>query len=493
MPGIENLPQTIVTAPGALRLARGLRLACGVTETAIVLIVAGSALAFGSVHPFAYRALWVACGLVGLLWTTRGLVARALRAYTGPRVFAFAPNGRSLHTEPGRDAEGWSFDLSRPLLPRAPLLWPGLAFALWVTLQLVPWRGQTLSTSATLRGLAFVVSFGLLHLAAATTLADAGARRRLRRFLAWFGFALSLFALVQLSLGWHAIYGLFVPREGGNPMGPFVNRNHFAGYLLLLLPTALALLARALWAYRSRTSAAHPARRRLIALGGPEGIDLVYAALPVLAMVAALLASISRGAILALVLSLAVVLLAGRRSSRIAMAGMVAAFVAMGLTWFGLERLGDRFAALPDNAPGRAQVWRASIERMDGRWLTGSGFNTFEVHLSRVPAWRLPANATPWPDGVRAAFESGARVGHRYEGSDWYREAHNDYVQVLVETGLPGLAIALWAAWSVLRRTASHRWVFGALLAMLLHALVEFDFQIPALPALFVVLAGWRR
>jgi O-antigen ligase len=84
-------------------------------------------------------------------------------------------------------------------------------------------------------------------------------------------------------------------------------------------------------------------------------------------------------------------------------------------------------------------------------------------------------------------------VGHRYTGTDWYREAHNDYVQVLVESGLPGLAIALWAAWSALRRNASHRWVFGALLAMLLHALVEFDFQIPALPALFVVLAGWKR
>ena len=477
-----------------MRLARALRLACVATEGAIVLIVAGSALAFGSVHPFAYRPLWIACGALGVLWSARAILARMLRDHIGPRTFAFAANGRSLRTEPDRETNGWSFDLSRPIVPRAPLLWPGLAFLAWAGAQLVPWRGSPISLSpeATLRGLAFVASFLVLHLAAAATLADAGARRRLRRFLAWFGFALALFALVQLSLRSRAIYGVFEPREGGNPMGPFVNRNHFAGYLLLLIPTALALLARALWAFRSRIPV-RAARHHLVALGTPEGIRVVYASLPVLAMIAALVASITRGALLALALSLAVVLLAGRRGRRVTMAAMVVAFVAMGLAWFGLDRLGDRFAALPDNAPGRTRVWRESIERMDGRWLTGSGFNTFEVHLSRVGPWRLPAGATPWPDEVRTLFETGARVGHRYAGSDWYREAHNDYVQVLVETGVPGLAIALWAAWSVLRRTAAHRWVFGALLAVLLHAAVEFDFQIPALPVLFVVLAGWKR
>jgi O-antigen ligase len=274
-------------------------------------------------------------------------------------------------------------------------------------------------------------------------------------------------------------------------MGPFVNRNHFAGYLLLLIPTAIAVLARALWAWRERTPS-RP-RHRGVALGTPEGIAVLYASIPVLAMIAALVASTSRGAILALALSLTVALVFGRRGRRVVLAAMVAAFIAMGLAWFGLERLADRFAAMPDNAPGRTRVWRESIERMDGRWLTGSGFNTFEVHLSRVAPWRLPAGATPWPDEVRGPVESGARVGYRYEGTDWYREAHNDYVQVLVETGLPGLAIALWAAWAVLRRTAGHRWVFAALLAMLLHAFVEFDFQIPALPVLFVVLAGWKR
>ena len=271
-----------------------------------------------------------------------------------------------------------------------------------------------------------------------------------------------------------------------------MNRNHLAGYLLLLAPMALGSLARALWAWRERAGA-RGGKRHLLALNTPEGTALVYACLPALAAIAALLATTSRGAILAFLVSLVTALFARRRGGRGAILAMAVAFLAMGLTWFGLERLGDRFSAIPDNAPGRTRVWSDALARMDGRWLTGAGLNAFEAHLSRVPAWRLPEGATPWPDEARASFESGARVGFRFQGSDWYREAHNDYLQVLVESGVPGLLIALWAAAAALYRVAPSRWVFAALLGMLLHALVEFDFQIPALPVLFVVLAAWRR
>jgi O-antigen ligase len=483
-----------VTDPAALGQARALRLVCWTQEAALLLIVAGSALAFGSVHPFAYRPLWTACAFAGGLVLVRAGLAHALRAYLGRRAFAFAGNGRSLRSEPGRDA-GWSFDLARPLLPRGPLLLPGLAFLAWSALQLAPWPGRgawSVAPDATVRGLAFVASLLALHTAAAATLGDGDARRRMRRALAWFGGVLALGALAQLSTGTRAIYGLFTPQEGGTPAGPFVNRNHLAGYLLLLAPMALGYLARALWAWRERAGG-RGGTRRVLALHTPEGTALVYACLPALAAIAALLATTSRGAILAFVLSLATALLARRPRGRGAMLAMAVAFLAMGLTWFGLERLGDRFSAIPDNAPGRTRVWSDALARMDGRWLTGAGLNAFEAHLSRVPAWRLPEGATPWPDEAREPFESGARVGFRFQGSDWYREAHNDYLQVLVESGVPGLLIALWAAAAALHRNAPSRWVFAALLGMLLHALVEFDFQIPALPALFVVLAAWRR
>jgi hypothetical protein len=80
--------------------------------------------------------------------------------------------GRWLLIDPVPEHEkSSSFDLRRPVLSPAPLLWPGLAFLLWVTAQrarVLPAR-RTLTSSGpdTRRGLAFVASFLVLHLAAA--------------------------------------------------------------------------------------------------------------------------------------------------------------------------------------------------------------------------------------------------------------------------------------------------------------------------------------
>jgi O-antigen ligase len=82
-------------------------------------------------------------------------------------------------------------------------------------------------------------------------------------------------------------------------------------------------------------------------------------------------------------------------------------------------------------------------------------------------------------------------------------EAHNDYAQVLVETGLLGFGLMLWFLICLYRRglPTSRRWEFkwdGALsLAALLgctgilfHSFVDFNMQIPANAALFYVLCA---
>jgi FkbM family methyltransferase len=67
-----------------------------------------------------------------------------------------------------------------------------------------------------------------------------------------------------------------------------------------------------------------------------------------------------------------------------------------------------------------------------------------------------------------------------------------DIQQTLVETGIPGLLIALWAAVAALRAVRSDPWLLAAVASVLMHVLVDFDLQISAIPVLLVCLVGMR-
>ena len=82
-------------------------------------------------------------------------------------------------------------------------------------------------------------------------------------------------------------------------------------------------------------------------------------------------------------------------------------------------------------------------------------------------------------------------------------KAHNDYLQLLVETGLAGFSIAVWFLVLVFRQaagklknwteTASGAMTVAALLGcmgILVHSFLDFNLQIPANAALFYVLCA---
>jgi len=169
------------------------------------------------------------------------------------------------------------------------------------------------------------------------------------------------------------------------------------------------------------------------------------------------------------------------------------ALVVMGLSWFGLERIGTRFMSAFEDSVSRTAVWEDSISRIDGYWLAGSGFNTFAPAMSRTSAWQLPVGATPWRTEEVAVVHT-SQLGYRVpEGVDewiWYREAHNDYLQVFVEMGAIGLVAVLWGSVAVLRRLAPDPWLLAAVAGIMLHSLVDFDLQIPGVAVLFAVITA---
>src|SRR5207247_8916854 len=117
-------------------------------------------------------------------------------------------------------------------------------------------------------------------------------------------------------------------------------------------------------------------------------------------------------------------------------------------------------------------VWKGCRGRRPGHWMTGTGFSTCGRGMGHAKPWALPKGATPGPPEMETAVAMGERPGTRavpdLASLGWYREAHNDYIQTLVETGVPGLLIALWAAVSALRAVRSDPWLLAAVASVLL-------------------------
>jgi len=524
--GAGNAPPPELSAPtvttrAVVRTARELRAVSRLLELGLYALLAGSALAAGSAFAWADVPVLAAAVVLGALFAVRCGLVLALRRSIGQRLFAFHPSGLwiVLDQPPDELHPTWSFDLARPIVPRGPLLLPGLALLALASFQLLllpaslvarltsvhaealaqgtGWLPLTVSVTHTRTGVLFLAWAVGLHLIASAAFDTRLARARLQGFLTGFGLLLAAIGLLQLSWGTRRIYGLWLPPgdQGGNTVfGPFPNRNHFATYLLVTTAAALGLLLARLERYRRRVGSHARMRRWLVGLQSREGIGLLYSFVPTAAGLAALTASGSRGGILAFLGGLIVAggtLSVRRRRAAIAAVGLVLASAAL---WFGLGPLQTRFAKASAESAGRTLAWRDTLGRMSGLWVAGAGLNSFPRVMSRATVWRLPEGATAWREPYEASIAGGPRLGYRaltgLPGLAWYGHAHNDYLQMLVEAGLLGLSITFWAMVAVLRSAWREPWRLAAIAGVLLHSFVDFPLRMIPLGALFVVIAA---
>src|ERR1700684_432585 len=153
-------------------------------------------------------------------------------------------------------------------------------------------------------------------------------------FLAWLlmflCFGVSLFGIVQRFTSNGTIYWFQKLTLGGDPFGPFVNRNHFAGFAELTVPVGLALMI-----FRGL-------RRDTFPLAG----------LLTIVPMGALILSGSRGGIVSFGFQLVVLALIARARKRGPEPPRIAALALVGLAaialigWLGASKAIERFSTL---------------------------------------------------------------------------------------------------------------------------------------------------
>ena len=324
-------------------------------------------------------------------------------------------------------------------------------------------------------------------------------RMALRR-LAWValanGVALSTLALAQFfSSTRHLMYWTF--DHGVVGYGPFICRNHFPDFLAPCIGLAVGLML-------TRDDKREKERKKQQLTAGEvtawdQVLDLLTApivllerpvtlaaALAVGFMMVSIPFSLSRGGMLAVIGAVVCtwVLARWRNPSASGVTGWAltaaVAVVAAVLIWKGTAPIQARFEETftARNADDRTPLWKAGAKQWPGFWLTGSGNGTFQ----RVE----PLGRTADAPGIV------------------YENAHNEYLEALVEGGLIrfGLTLTLVGGllWGVargyrkLRERSSGGLLLGAwfgLAVLALHAVTDFAIHVPAVALFAAVVAGY--
>ncbi len=356
------------------------------------------------------------------------------------------------------------------LVPLPPELWTGLpgqgprAEALRLAGTPPPWLPLSLAPAETARMALSLVPPTAMFLG--TLCLGPGQARRL--FWLWLALAsagLMLGAAQLASPGGGPAYPYRVTNLG-SLVGLFANRNHEAGLLLALTPMAAAL-------------ALPPETRGHRAAAAPWPPALWLAGLFMAIAVVALGVIRSRAGVLLAPVAVGGALLAlwrggrGRLDWRVQLAigaGALAATAAVAT--FALGPILERFAS-HDTGEVRFEAWPSVVQAIGRFWPAGSGLGSFDRVFQSVEPLDLVAVA-------------------------YFNHAHNDYLELLLEAGLPGAAaltlfgawllMGLWRAWTLGSDTA--RAASVAILLLLALSGVDYPLRTETLMVLMAFALG---
>jgi O-antigen ligase len=388
----------------------------------ICLLTAFAVLAFGTVEIWSESILEVGAALLFLWWAIR----------------VFLDRGIEIH---------WN-----------AIFWPLLAFIGIACLQLA--FGVSAYPFLTRVALLKIGACALLFFLAVQSFRT----REDVKFLAWFlmsfGFFVAVLGIAQAYTSHDLLYWFRPLTEGGSPFGPYVDRDHFAGLMELIVPVGMSL----------------------IALRGVRREQIAFVGILTLVPLVALVLTASRGGIVSFVFEIGLLAALMRmrkfRFQTTMLATILLAAVAV-LGWLGAGKVLERIksASVGDlSADRRVTMLKGGLGIfLDHPWV-GAGLGTL---VAVYPKYET--------------FYDGKIVDH----------VHDDYAEVLAETGLAGglcgLAFLVMLFREARRRLKEEQSAFSqaahtagtvACAGLLVHSLVDFNMHIPANGLLFLLQAA---
>jgi hypothetical protein len=391
---------------------------------------------------------------------------------------------------------------------------------------LATWRPLSLSPflawSATLRLAAYCAAF--LLIVRYPWANPRGMAFGVTRLLVFLGAIEAVYALWQSSMAQGMIYWYRRPPGGGIASGTYVNRNHFAGLVEMILPLAVGMaMASGYRLYRPMRASQRggaPRLRELIPLVSARNIfGLATYVSVALLLVVALYLSLSRagfiGPLAAACLLAPFLPSPSRQQIRNSEFGVRNPQSAPS-TSHPARRTSHSTPAIPHSAL-RIPHWLISPALA----VVGAVLFLLSIDLPELaPRFTAGQIAEGGTGRQLAVFDSLRMIGafpifgiglgnfeltypaYRSVGGGHVRHVHNDFAQLAVEAGVPALALAVLLLVALYRRALralretkgeARYLLWGALVgvtALLLHSFTDFNLQIPANALIFSVLLG---
>lgn len=296
------------------------------------------------------------------------------------------------------------------------------------------------------------------------------------------GTFISLFAIIQ-RVAHDKIYWFAQFTQAGYTLGPYVNRDHFAGYMEMVAPLAISLLVvRRLLFFKSSSNNSASWRIHLHKWADDDSqfAKTFLLFFVTIIIVAALFLSLSRGGIVSFLLSITLfvgflLFTHGKRINRFLMILFIT--FSIFIIWLGIDPIITRMSTLltPHEAIlPRATLWKDSYQIFKDFPIFGSGLGTYQYIF---PEYK------------------------RLVGGGFAMHAHNDYLEYLSDLGIFGFCLffgmiifflvrclRLWQQ----KRHPYVRWLsfagFVGIVSILFHSSVDFNLHVPANTLLFFII-----